>query len=261
MNIHPTAIIDPKATLALDVTVGPYAVIGKEVTIGMGTVIGPHAIIEGPTVIGPNCRIFNSASVGTAPQDLKYAEEPTRLVIGSDNTIREFVTLHRGTANGRSVTTIGSNNLFMAYSHVAHDCIVGSYNVLGNCAALAGHCECGSHVIIGGLAGIHQFSRLGDHAFIGGCAAVAQDVPPFLIASGNRAVANAINRIGLKRRGFSSEVIMAIHKAFKIIYLRKLALKDALQKIDSEFGQFDEIQYFLRFIRETKRGIIKHGRD
>lgn len=256
--IDQTASISNDASLAGDVAVGPYAVIGPGVTIGSGTIIGPHVRIEGPTTIGERNRIVGQCSLGTPPQDLKYRGERTELKIGNDNMIREFVTINRGTSGGGGITTIGSNNFFMAYSHVAHDCHVGSYTIFANNATLAGHVEVGDHSTVGALSAIHQFCRVGEHAFIGGGTIATQDVLPFVKTVGGRPAATyGINTIGLERKGFLPETIEALERAYRILVRSKLKLEEALQRIENELGYVAEARYLVEFVRGSKRGIIR----
>jgi UDP-N-acetylglucosamine acyltransferase len=255
--IHSTAIIHPGARLAEEVRVGPYAVIGDRVTIGGGTTIGSHAVLEGPTEIGRDNRIFQFASVGAVPQDLKFHGEESWLRLGDRNTVREFVTLHRGTEDGGRETIIGNDNLFMAYSHVAHDCRVGNRVILANCATLAGHVQVDDHAILGGLCAVHQFTRIVCHTMISGGAMVAQDIPPYTIAQGDRAKPVGINLVGLKRREFSDEVMRAIKSAFKLIFRSELRLEDALGRIDRELPTSPELAVFVDFIRQSQRGIAR----
>ncbi len=257
--IHPTAIIHPTAQLDEGVTVGPYAIIGEQVCIGAGTSIGPHAVIDSHTEIGRDNVIFQFASVGAAPQDLKFKGEPTRLVIGDRNRIREFATLHRGTPDGGGVTTVGSDNLLMAYTHVAHDCRVHNRIVMANAATLAGHVEVEDQAILGGLVAVHQFCRIGAHAMISGGAMVNQDIPPYCIAQGDRARTVGINLVGLKRRGFSEAATRAIRNAYKIIFLGKMRLEEALQQAELQYGQLPEAAAFIAFIRASKRGVPRKG--
>ncbi|MGA9522317.1 MAG: acyl-ACP--UDP-N-acetylglucosamine O-acyltransferase [Myxococcaceae bacterium] len=257
MARHPTAIIHPEAKLHESVEVGPYAVIGPKVTIGEGTTVGPHAVIEGRTTIGAKNRIFQFASVGAIPQDLKYAGEDTELVVGDGNIVREFATLHIGTAGGGGVTRIGNNNLFMAYSHVGHDSIIGNSCVLANSVALAGHVEIQNHVILGGLSAVHQFTRVGDHAFIAGGAMVAMDVPPYCTAQGDRAELVGLNTVGLSRHGFSDEKIRRIKDAYKVLFRSKLGLNEAVARLEAEYGGNPEIDYLLDFITKSQRGITR----
>jgi UDP-N-acetylglucosamine acyltransferase len=256
-RVHPTAVVHPEARLHESVEVGPFAVIGPKVQVGAGTKVGPHAVIEGDTTIGERNRIFQFASVGAVPQDLKYAGEDTRLEIGDENVIREFTTLHIGTAGGGGVTRIGSRNLFMAYSHVAHDCQVGSGCILANSANLAGHVEVGDHVIFGGLSAVHQFTRIGMHAFIAGGAMVAMDVPPYCTAQGDRAELAGLNTVGLTRHGFSEDQIRRVKDAYKILFRSKLGLNEALSKLRAEHGGHSEIDLLLEFVASSKRGITR----
>ncbi|BCR05207.1 acyl-[acyl-carrier-protein]--UDP-N-acetylglucosamine O-acyltransferase [Desulfuromonas versatilis] len=255
--IHPTAIIHPGAVLGEGVQVGPYAVIGDHVSIGSGTSVGAHAVIEGPTEIGRDNRIFQFASVGAAPQDLKFHGENSCLKIGDRNTIREFVTMHRGTESGGSKTVVGNDNLFMAYSHVAHDCIVGNRVILANGATLAGHVTVDDFAILGGLSAVHQFSRVGCHVMISGGAMVTQDIPPYTLAQGDRARTVGLNLVGLGRRGFSEGAIRGIKKAYKLVFRSGLRLDEALARIDAELEQTAELKVFIDFIRNSERGIAR----
>lgn len=256
--IDHTASVSSEAVLADDVTVGPYAVIGPFVTIGAGTIVGPHVRIEGPTTIGERNRLVGQCSIGTPPQDLKYHGERTELVIGNDNVIREFVTINRGTVGGGGRTSIGSNNFFMAYAHVAHDCHVGSNTIFANNATLAGHVEVGDHATVGALTAVHQFCRVGEHAFIGGGTIATQDVLPFVKTVGSRpAKTYGINTIGLQRKGFLPETIEALDRAYRILIRSKLKLAEALDRIESDLGFFAEARYFAEFVRASKRGIIR----
>jgi len=257
-QIDPSAVVSSEAAIAHDVVIGPYAVVGPNVTIGAGTVIGPFMRIEGPVTIGERNRFFGQASVGTEPQDLKFKGERTELVIGNDNVFREFVTLNRGTTGGGGITTIGSNNFFMAYSHVAHDCHVGNGTIFANNATLAGHVEIGDSVTVGAFSAVHQFCKVGDHAFIGGATICTQDVLPFVKTVGSRpAKTYGVNHIGLERKGFHKEAIEALQRAYRILVRSKLKLEDALLKIESDLGFFAEIQYLVDFVRTSKRGIIR----
>jgi len=255
--IHPTAIVHPAASLGDGVEVGPYAVIGEHVSIGSGTKIGPHAVIEGWTEIGRDNQIFQFASIGADPQDLKFHGEKSFLRIGDRNKIREFVTMHRGTEDGGGETKVGSDNLFMAYAHVAHDCCVGNHVILANAGTLAGHVIVEDYAIVGGLSGVHQFSRIGAHAMIGGGSVIVQDVAPYLIAQGNHAKTVGLNLVGLKRRGFSEESIRAIKKAYKQVFRAGLRLEDALQQIESDMAECKEVLAFVNFIRNSDRGIAR----
>lgn len=255
--IHPTAIVHEGAQIGEDVEIGPYAIIGEHVTIGSGTTIGPHTVIEGWTEIGSDNRIFQFASIGAAPQDLKYRGEKALLKIGDRNTVREFSTLHRGTADGGGETVVGNDNLFMAYSHVAHDCILGNQVILANGATLAGHVEVDDFAILGGLCAVHQFTRIGSHVMISGGSMVTQDVPPFSIAQGDRAKTVGINQIGLKRRGFSEEAIRGIKQAYKLVFRSGLRTEEALEQIAKEIKACPEVEEFSEFIRKSARGVAR----
>jgi len=257
MSVHPTAIVAPGARLHATAEVGPYAVIGPQVEIGAGTIIGPHAVIEGRTRLGERNKVFHFASVGAPPQDLKYAGEDSALEIGSENLIREFTTLHKGTTGGGGVTRIGNRNLFMAYAHVAHDCQVGNGCVLANAATLGGHVEVGDHVILGGLAAVHQFTRIGKHAFVAGGAMVVMDVPPFCTAQGDRAELAGINSIGLARHGFSEDQIGRVKEAYRILFRSKLPLEEAVERLRTELGDQPEIQELLTFVTTSQRGLTR----
>ena len=257
MSVHPTAIVAPGAKLHATVEVGPYAVIGPQVTIGAGTTVGPHAVIEGRTRLGERNRVFQFASVGAQPQDLKYAGEDSALEIGNENLIREFTTLHKGTTGGGGVTRIGNGNLFMAYAHVAHDCQVGNGCVFANAATLGGHVEIGDHVILGGLAAVHQFTRVGRHAFIAGGSMVVMDVPPFCTAQGDRAELAGVNSIGLARHGFSEEQIAQVKEAYRILFRSKLPLEEAIERLRTELGDQKEIQMLLAFVTTSQRGLTR----
>ena len=257
ISIDPRAIVSPKAELAEGVTVGPYTVIEDGVTVGRGTWIGPHAVIKGETTIGEDNKIFQFASIGDAPQDLKYKGEPTRLVIGDRNVFREFTTMNRGTAQGGGVTTIGSDNLFMAYTHVAHDCRVGNRVVMANYATLAGHVELGDWVIMGGYSGTHQFTKIGAHAFLGNNAAVTRDVPPYVMVVGTPAVPHSINSEGLKRRGFTPEQIRNLKNAYRILYRSDLKLDDAVAELRKLAPTQPELQPMLDFIAASTRSLVR----
>lgn len=251
------AIVSPQAELAADVTVGPFSVIGPEVRIGAGTVVGPHVVITGRTSIGANNRIYQFASLGDAPQDKKYAGEPTRLEIGDRNVFRESCTINRGTTHDKAVTRIGSDNLFMAYSHVAHDCVVGSNTVFANCASLGGHVQIGDWVILGGLTAVHQFCKVGAHAFLAGGAIVTRDVPPYVMVAGNPSVPHAVNSEGLKRRGFTEEQIRSIRDAYRTVYRCDLKLSEALERLEAAAQEQLELRLFVDFIRSSTRSIIR----
>jgi UDP-N-acetylglucosamine acyltransferase len=257
-QIDPTAIISPDAGLAGDVSVGAYSIIGPSVTIGAGTTIGPFTRIEGPCTIGERNQIFGQSSIGTPPQDLKFKGERTEIVIGNENVIREFVTMNRGTSGGGGITSIGSKNFFMAYSHVAHDCIIGSNTIFANNATLAGHVEVGDFVTVGAFSAVHQFCRVGDHAFIGGDTIATQDVLPFVKTVGSRpAKTYGINTIGLERKGFPKDTIEVLQRAYRILVRSKLKLEEALQRIEGELGMSAEARYLAEFVRQSRRGIIR----
>lgn len=255
--IHPTAIIDPSARIADDVEIGPYSVIGADVEIGAGTWVGPHVVINGPTVIGKRNRIFQFASVGEECQDLKYKGEPTRLIIGDDNTIREFTTLQRGTIQDAEETRIGSHCLFMAYSHVAHDCILGNHIILANSAQVAGHCIIGDHAILGGNTAVHQFCQIGTHAFVGAGSTILKDVPAYVMAQGYPATPNGMNMEGLKRRGFSRDALKQLRHAYKVVYRESKTVKEALAELESLSAAMPEVAVFTQSIEQSRRGIIR----
>lgn len=255
--IHATAIVHPGARIAPGVEIGPFAVIGEHVSLGEGTTVGPHAVIEGWTQIGRDNRIFQFASVGAGPQDLKYKGEETWLVIGDRNRIREFATLHRGTVDGGGRTVVGSDNLLMAYSHVAHDCKVHNRIVMANAATLAGHVEVEDNAILGGLVAVHQFCRVGCHTMISGGAMISQDIPPYTIAQGDRAKTLGVNLVGLKRRGFSAETIRGIKNAYRLLFRAGLRQEEALERIEREHGAIPEVMHFLGFVRQSRRGVAR----
>lgn len=255
--IHPTAIVHPGARVDESVEIGPYTIIGEHVTIGAGTTVGPHAVIEGWTEIGRDNRIFQFASVGAVPQDLKYHGEKATLKIGDRNTVREFVTMHLGTEDGGGETVVGSDCLFMAYSHVAHDCRVGDHVILANGATLAGHVTVEDHAIIGGLSAVHQFTRIGCHVMLAGGSIAVQDVAPYTIAQGDRAKTVGLNLVGLKRRGFSREAIGAIKQAYKTFFRSGAGAEEALTRIDADGEGYPEVKYFSDFIRGSERGIAR----
>jgi len=256
--IHPAAVVDPKAEIAEGVEIGPYTVIRRDVMIGQGTRIGPHVVIGEGTQLGKNCEIYQFASIGEPPQALAYKGEKTYLLIGDHNIVRECVTLNRGTVQGGGKTAIGHHNLFMAYSHVGHDCTIGNQVILANSAALAGHIILEDHAIIGGLSAVHQFCRVGTHAFVSGMTGVAQDIPPYMLASGNRARLFGLNTVGLKRFKFPETTIRALKKAYRIIFRSSLTLEKATKSLEGdEIARLPEIQHLLQFIRQTKRGICR----
>ena len=256
--IHPTAIIDPSAEIAESVTIGPYSVIGANVSIGKGCVLKSHVVIEGYTKIGENNTFFPFSAIGQVTQDLKYDGEPTALKIGDHNTFRENTTIRRGTSE-ETPTRIGSHNLFLAYSHVAHDCIVGNHCILSNNGTLAGHVVMEDYGIVSGLSAVHQFCRIGEHSLVGGCAKIVQDIPPYMIVDGNPATVRGINLIGLQRRGFSEESRQNLKKAYKKILLnKKNNLAEAIESFeDSEAAQDPCVKHLIEFIRDSERGIIR----
>jgi len=255
--IHSTAIIEDGARLGNNVSVGAYSIIGPDVEIGDDCWIGPHVVISGRTRIGPNNRVFQFASIGEAPQDKKYAGEDTALEIGEGNTIREYVTINRGTASGGGVTRVGNDNLFMAYSHIAHDCQVGSHIVGANGATLAGHVEVGDWVIFAGFSGAHQFCRIGAHAFLGMYGGVNQDVPAYVMVSGQPPRPRGINAEGLKRRGFDKDQIRNIREAYRTIYRLGLSRDEAIERLQERVAQQPEIQPMIDSILTSQRGLLR----
>jgi UDP-N-acetylglucosamine acyltransferase len=255
--IDPRASVSPRAELAADVSVGPFTVIGPDVVIGSGTVIGPHAVINGPTRMGAGNRVFQFASIGDAPQDKKYKGEPTRLEIGDRNVFRECCTINRGTAHGEGVTRIGSDGLYMAYTHVAHDCTIGDKVVLANCATMGGHVEIGDWVQLGGLSAIHQFCKIGAHAFVGGGAIVTRDVPPYVMIAGNPAEPHSVNAEGLKRRGFGPQQIRNIRNAYRILYRSELPLAAAVEQLTALAREQPELATFVEFIGRSTRSLVR----
>lgn len=255
--IHPQAIVDPAAKIADDVSIGPFCVIGADVEIGAGTRVASHVVINGPTKIGKDNEIFQFASIGEKPQDLKFDDEPTELIVGDRNRIREYVTLHRGTPGGGNVTKIGNDNLLMANVHVAHDCLVGNHVILANATALAGHVVVDDHVILGGYTTVHQFTRIGAHAFTGFSTAIDRDVLPFFTVAGNRARAIGINKEGLKRRGFTPESIRALQETFKLLIKSTCSLKVALEKVEEIAEKDPNVRMVLDFLDASERGWIR----
>jgi UDP-N-acetylglucosamine acyltransferase len=255
-SIHPTAIVSPKARLGARVHVGAYSVVEADVELGEGTVVGEHVVVGGPTRIGRDCHLYPYGSVGLPPQDLKYHGEKTTLEIGDRNVIREFVTLHRGTAVGGGITRIGSDNLFMAYTHVAHDCTVGDHTIFANAATLAGHVEVHDWSTIGAFSGVHQFCRVGVHAFVGGYTVATKDVLPYSKTVGNRACIYGVNSLGLQRRGFSAPTISAIRQAYRTLLQSRLNTSAALARLEASGPHPPEVKLLLDFIRSSKRGVI-----
>ena len=262
--IHATAVVDSKAELASDVEIGPYSVIGPNVKIGSGTKVGSHTVIEGYTTIGANNSFAHFASIGGPPQDMKYRGEPTQLIIGDRNTIREFTTIHTGTSQDLGITRIGNDNWIMAYVHIAHDCQVGNHTIFSSNAQIAGHVLVDDWAIMGGMSGVHQFVRVGQHAMLGGASALVQDIPPFVIAAGDKASPHGINVEGLKRRGFSSETITALRQAYKVLYKDGLSFEDAKVEIQkmvtahaADQATAEKLAQFHDFIGASTRGIIR----
>ena len=260
MQIHPTAIIDPAAEIDSSVTVGPYVIIEKGVTIGRDSIVKPHCVISGPTIIGSGNVIGPFATVGAPPQDLKYKGEDTELIIGDNNQIREYVSIHRGTLTDKGVTRIGNGNLLMGYVHIAHDCSIANSTILANAATLAGHVHIEDYAILGGLVAIHQFSRIGAHSYIGGISGISKDVPPFIIVSGTRKHmrVSGINKIGLRRRGFDNDTIRKLDRAYKIIFMTPdLLLQEALEQAAKEVPECEPVAQLINFFRNSKQGVIR----
>jgi UDP-N-acetylglucosamine acyltransferase len=255
--IHPTALVDARAELARDVEVGPYSIVGRDVIIGEGTRIGPHVVVAQRTTIGARNRIFQFASVGEIPQDRKYGGEPTTTTIGDDNVIREYVSIHGGTAQDRGTTTIGNGNLFLAYTHVAHDCVVGDFTTFSNNAQIAGHVTIDDYVVLGAYAGVHQFCRIGAHAMLGAGAIVLQDVPPYVMAQGYPAKPAGTNNEGLRRRGFSSDDIAAVRRAYRTLYRSGLSLADARAALAEAANASPAVAPLVAFLAREGRGIIR----
>lgn len=261
MNIHPTALVAPGAEIDSTVTVGAYTIIEENVKVAAGTEIGSHALLSGHTTIGKNNKIFPFTSIGTPPQDLKYDGEPTTIVIGNNNLIREYVSIHRGTLAGRGTTTIGDDNMIMAYCHIAHDCLIGGKVIMANSTTLGGHVAVADYANIGGVVAIHQFTRIGEHTYIGGMSGVSKDVPPYVIASGVRGKMriSGINRIGLRRCGYDKETIQKVNKAFVVIFKTpELLLKDALLRATQEFPNCEPVQNLVEFFQAPNRmGVLR----
>jgi len=255
--IHQTAIIDPSAKIADDVEIGPYSIIGANVEIDSGTWVGPHVVINGPTKIGKDNRIFQFASIGEEPQDLKYNGEETTLEVGDRNTIREYVTFNRGTPEDVGVTRVGSDNLFMAYSHVAHDCQVGDHVIFANAASVAGHVHVGDHAILGGFTAVHQFTHIGAHSFSGLGTIVNRDIPPYVIVAGNHAQAYGLNKNGLKRRGFDSPTIRALQKAYMLVIKGRKKRDEIQDDLDKLMNEFAEVKKMIEFIDASERGVVR----
>ena len=255
--IDPTAVIDPTAEIAEDVSIGPFTVIGPEVLIKSGCNIGPHVVIKGPTTIGYDNTIYQFSSIGENPQDKKYADEVTRLELGDRNTIREYCTMHRGTKQDHGLTKIGDDNLFMAYTHVAHDCIIGNEVILANGASLAGHVHLDDYAILGGFTLVHQFTHIGQFSFSAMGSAITQDVPPYVMVGGRPTRPHGINSVGLERDGVTQEVIQQIRKAYKILFKTNLRMEDAIEEIEDMAGDCNELSNMVSFLRNVTRGILR----
>ncbi len=256
-EIHATAIVDPSAELGDGVVVGPYSIIERDVCLGERTSVGPHVVIRGGTTIGADNRIFQFSSIGEAPQHQGYRDEPTKLVIGDRNTIREYCTLNRGTADHLGTTRIGNDNFIMAYAHIAHDCVLGNNIIFANGASLAGHVEVGDHVMMGGFSLVHQFCQIGTHCITGIGSVCFQDVPPYIVAAGNSAKPFGINVKGLRRRQYSEQTINLLKNAYKLLYRQGLDLKTAIREIEALDSDHSDITNLGRFLRHSKRGIIR----
>ncbi len=255
-NIHSSSIVSPDAKLAEGVTIGPFCIVGKGVKLGKNANLISHVTIE-HTEAGDNCTIYPFAAIGLPPQDLRYKDEKTMVKIGNNNTIREFVTIHRASIAGDKVTSIGNNNFLMAYAHIAHDCKIGNSVIMANAATLAGHVIVEDNAFIGGLVAVHQFTRIGAYAMIGGFSGVAQDVPPYTITSGGRAKLYGLNLVGLKRHGFNEHAIKEIKQAYKTLFRSKLPLKEAIEKVQKEGRHSKEIMHLIEFLENNKRGICR----
>ncbi len=255
--IHETAIVHPKAEVGENVEIGAFSIIREDVSIGSGTKIGPHVVIDPYVMIGPGCRIFQYAAIGAEPQSLKFSGEKTFVKIGRGNIIREFVTIHRGTSFGGGVTETGEDNFIMAYSHIAHDCKLGKNVVLSNNATLGGHITIGDYSTVGGLVAIHQFVRVGNYAFIGGKSAVVKDIPPYMIAAGDRAKLHGLNVVGLKRQGFSGNTLSTLKKAYRLVFRIGLTLNEAIERVAAEVEQTPEVVHLIEFIKSSQRGITR----
>jgi UDP-N-acetylglucosamine acyltransferase len=251
------ALIDASAKIADNVSIGPFTVIGAGVEIGEGTWIGPHAVIKGPTKIGKNNKIFQFASIGEAAQDIRYNGEPTKLEIGDGNVFREFCTVHRGTVQGRGRTVIGNDNLFMSYTHVAHDCVVGNKTIFSNNASIAGHVTVGDYAYLGGMVGVHQHCAVGAHSFAAGGAIIFKDVPPFVTVSGYPAEAHGLNTVGLERRGYSPETIAALKRAYKVIFRQSFTTQEAIAELHNMIAATPEVKLLSDFLTHSTRGIVR----
>ena len=259
-KIHETAVVHPGARIGKDVEIGPYAVIGENVLIGDGTVIGAHVVVDGWTSIGKNCVIFHSASIGTEPQDLKFNGEKSYVYIGDNTKIREFATVNRATGENEE-TRVGSNCLLMAYTHVAHNCVVGNHVIMSNAATLAGHVIVEDRAVIGGLAGVHQFVKIGRNAMVGGASKVVQDVPPYVIVDGHPAKVSGLNNVGMSRSGISLSARRNLKKAYKLLYRSGLSLAQAIAVMEQDLESCEEIEHFMRFLRNAERGVCRSRKD
>jgi UDP-N-acetylglucosamine acyltransferase len=257
VRIHPTAVVDAAAQLGDGVSIGPYSIVGPGVRIGNDTEVGAHVVLDGLLDIGERNRFTGQSSIGSPPQDLKYEGGATRLQIGDDNIVREFVTMNRATEHGGGTTRVGSHGMFMAYAHVAHDCVVGDHVVMANCATLAGHVTIEDHAIVGGLVAIHQFVRIGESAILGGGAMVTLDVVPYCMAAGDRAALHGLNLVGLKRRGFSAGTLIALRAAYRTIFQSGLRLQEALDQLRGDPAEDPRVGHFVRFIEQSQRGICR----
>jgi UDP-N-acetylglucosamine acyltransferase len=255
--IDPKAVVDINADIAEDVKIGPFSVIGPEVQIDSGTVIGPHVVINGPTAIGKDNHIYQFASIGEDPQDKKYHDEVTRLEIGDRNVLREFVTMHRGTLQDHGLTLVGSDNLFMAYTHVAHDCVISDHVIMANGASIAGHVHLDDHAILGGFTLVHQFTQIGEFSFSAMGSAITQDIPPYVMVGGRPTRPHGINSVGMERNGVSPKDIRLIRKAYKILYKNNLRIEDAIEEIEDLAGESNELSNMVSFLRNVTRGILR----
>ncbi len=255
--IHKTAIVSPKAEIGENCYIGAFSIIGDDVRLGENVRFESHVVVEGNTFIDSETHVFPFVSIGLAPQDLKYGGEPTQTIIGKNNQIREFVTIHRGTANGGGVTQIGDNNLLMAQSHVAHDCNLGNEIIMANAATLAGHVEIADKASIGAYSGVHQFCRVGEEAFIGGYSVIVKDALPFAISQGNHAKCYGLNKIGMKRKGYAKETIEKLHHAYHLLLNAKLNTTQAVERIEAEITDCKEVAYVVEFIKTSQRGVVK----
>jgi len=255
--IDQKAVVDINADIAEDVKIGPFSVIGPEVQIDSGTIIGPHVVIKGPSAIGKDNHIYQFTSIGEDPQDKKYADEVTRLEIGDRNVIREFTTMHRGTLQDHGLTLIGSDNLFMAYTHVAHDCVIGDHVIMANGASIAGHVHLGDRAILGGFTLVHQFTQIGEYSFSAMGSAITQDIPPYVMVGGRPTRPHGINSVGMERNGVAPEDIRLIRKAYKILYKNNLCIEDAIEEIEDLAGESNELSNMVSFLRNVTRGILR----